>query len=633
VRDARHHNLKNLDVHFPLGTLTCVTGVSGSGKSSLVGDVLWKTLARRLHRARTSGGSHETIEGVEHVNKIIRVDQQPIGNTPASNPATYTGLFDVVRELFAQLPDAKVRGYPPRRFSFNARGGRCEACEGQGQRRIEMHFLPDVWITCETCGGTRYNSETLSVRYKGRSIAEVLDMSVSEALRHFQNLPRLRRYLETLADVGLDYIKLGQPAPTLSGGEAQRVKLAAELARPQTGRTLYLLDEPTTGLHFDDLRKLLDVLHRLVDLGNTVIVIEHNLDVIKTADWVIDLGPEAGQEGGYLVAKGTPEDLAEFAHTSEKQNGPAGGPPRRSYTGEMLRDVLRRGPHAERPRFDPHAAEARREGDLDLSAVGQTTQMPWETAGRRWHTRERVGRRGEPCRWEGAILERVVDRIHELAPFSETDWNNRTVVEIAAPKKSDGWFFHASTGDEWLVWLRFRVARRTFSQEELERRLELAALDELDELPVYGQRSRVRVKNRKPPWQEVSLGLHWLREIDTPEFWKFLAEAVAGFRRVVERSKIDPADVMPWKVLGSSRAWATVLTKKPKAVTLRLVGKPGQFNLARIEQFGTTPLLDAGAREERITMQFSRPEQLHSKELAGFLKEHLVGFAEAVGVK
>jgi excinuclease ABC subunit A len=312
--------------------------------------------------------------------------------------------------------------------------------------------------------------------------------------------------------------------------------------------------------------------------------------------------------------------------------------------------------------------------------------MPWETAGRRWHTRERVGRRGEPCRWEGAILERVVDRIHELAPFSETDWNNRTVVEIAAPKKSDGWFFHASTGDEWLVWMRFRVARRTFSQEELERRLELAALDELDELPVYGQGSRVRVKNRKPPWQEVSLGLHWLREIDTPGFWKFLAEAVAGFRRVVERSKIDPADVMPWKVLGrrwhlapkgfpagrprrwapelltdllslisqvavdaavqwdgrdrvifrpagSSRAWATVLTKKPKAVTLRLVGKPGQFNLARIEQFGTTPRLDAGAREERITLQFARPEQLHAKELAGFLKEHLVGFAEAVGVK
>ena len=298
ILGARHNNLRNLNVRIPLGTLTAITGVSGSGKSSLIEDVLYRSLARTLHRSGELPGAHDEIRGVERINKVIRVDQQPLGNTPTSNPATYTGVFDLIRQLFSQLPEAKVRGYSPRRFSFNAPGGRCETCEGNGQKCIEMHFLPDVWVECDVCRGRRYNPETLAVLFHGQSIADVLEMSCGKALKLFENIPKIRRILQTLCDVGLDYLRLGQPAHTLSGGEAQRVKLAAELARPDTGRTLYLLDEPTTGLHFEDLAKLLEVLHRLVDLGNTVVVIEHNLDVIKTADWMIDIGPEAGDAGG-----------------------------------------------------------------------------------------------------------------------------------------------------------------------------------------------------------------------------------------------------------------------------------------------------------------------------------------------
>ncbi|MCH7753148.1 MAG: excinuclease ABC subunit UvrA, partial [Planctomycetes bacterium] len=309
VLGARHNNLKNIDVQIPLGTLVAVTGVSGSGKSSLVEDILYNQLARTLHRASTNPGAHDRLVGVEHIDKVIRVDQRPLGNSPSSNPATYTGLFELVRQLFAQLPEAKLRGYSARRFSFNVPGGRCDACDGAGQLCIEMHFLPDVWVDCDTCHGHRFNPETLEVQYRGRSIANVLEMSCGEALELFENLPKIRRILATLCDVGLDYVALGQSAATLSGGEAQRVKLASELSRPDTGKTLYLLDEPTTGLHFDDIAKLLDVLHRLVDLGNTVVVIEHNLDVIKQADWIIDLGPEAGADGGQIVAMGTPEEI------------------------------------------------------------------------------------------------------------------------------------------------------------------------------------------------------------------------------------------------------------------------------------------------------------------------------------
>jgi excinuclease ABC subunit A len=310
VLGASQHNLRNIDVSFPLGTLTCVTGVSGSGKSTLVNEILHKALANRLHRARQRPGAHRGIRGLEELDKVIAVDQSPIGRTPRSNPATYTGLFDVIRDIFSKTQEARARGYKPGRFSFNVKGGRCEVCRGDGQIRIEMHFLPDVYVPCEQCHGRRYNRETLEVRFKGKTIADVLDMPVEEALSFFEHIPKIRRRLETLRDVGLGYVRLGQPATTLSGGEAQRVKLATELSKIATGRTLYILDEPTTGLHFADVERLLDVLQRLVDAGNTVVVIEHNLDVIKCSDHLIDMGPEGGEEGGLVVVAGTPEQIA-----------------------------------------------------------------------------------------------------------------------------------------------------------------------------------------------------------------------------------------------------------------------------------------------------------------------------------
>jgi excinuclease ABC subunit A len=325
VHGATMHNLKDIDVEFPVGKFVCVTGVSGSGKSTLVNEIVYKALANRLHRMRVKPGDHESVEGIEVFDKVIDIDQSPIGRTPRSNPATYTDLFTPIRELYSLTPEAKVRGYKPGRFSFNVRGGRCETCKGDGQIKIEMHFLPDVYVPCETCKGARYNRETLEVRFKGKSIADVLDMSVEEALAFFAKIPKLRRKLQTLHDVGLDYIKLGQPATTLSGGEAQRIKLAKELSKIATGRTLYMLDEPTTGLHFADIEKLLDVLQRLVDAGNTVLVIEHNLDVIKQADWLIDLGPEGGEAGGEIVATGTPEQVAAVEE---------------SFTGQFLRELL-----------------------------------------------------------------------------------------------------------------------------------------------------------------------------------------------------------------------------------------------------------------------------------------------------
>ena len=327
LRGARMHNLRGIDVSFPVGAFTCVTGVSGSGKSTLVNEILYKGMAARLNRGtKLRPGPHDGIDGADLLDKVIDIDQSPIGRTPRSNPATYTGVFDHIRQLFAQTPESRLRGYRPGRFSFNVKGGRCETCRGDGQIKIEMHFLPDVYVPCEACRGKRYNRDTLEVWYKGKNIAEVLEMSVEEAVSFFANVPRIARRLQTLLDVGLGYIKLGQPATTLSGGEAQRVKLASELSKVATGRTLYILDEPTTGLHFADIEKLLEVLQRLVDQGNTVVVIEHNLDVIKSADWIVDLGPEGGDEGGLVVAAGTPEDLADVAD--------------RSHTGRFLRRVL-----------------------------------------------------------------------------------------------------------------------------------------------------------------------------------------------------------------------------------------------------------------------------------------------------
>ena len=325
VVGAKEHNLKNINVNFPLGVMTCVTGVSGSGKSSLVNEILYKRLARDLNRARCIPGKHDDIIGIDQLDKVIDIDQSPIGRTPRSNPATYTGVFDMIRDLFAATPDAKAKGYKKGRFSFNVKGGRCEACSGDGILKIEMHFLPDVYVPCEVCGGKRYNRDTLEVKYKGKSIYDVLDMTVEEALKFFENVPAIARKIQTLYDVGLSYVKLGQPSTELSGGEAQRIKLATELSKRSTGKTIYILDEPTTGLHFADVHKLIEILRRLSDGGNTVIVIEHNLDVIKTADYIIDMGPEGGDGGGTVIAQGTPEEVAEVPE---------------SYTGYYVKKYL-----------------------------------------------------------------------------------------------------------------------------------------------------------------------------------------------------------------------------------------------------------------------------------------------------
>jgi excinuclease ABC subunit A len=326
IRGAREHNLKNIDLEIPLGNFVCITGVSGSGKSTLMIEVLYKALARALHGSRTLAGEHDQLEGVEHIDKVINIDQSPIGRTPRSNPGTYTGLFDHIRSLYSELPESKVRGYKPGRFSFNVRGGRCEACQGQGQLRIEMQFLPDVYVPCEVCQGSRFNRETLQVRFKGKTIADVLDTTIDEAAEFFSAFPPMVRRLETLQNVGLGYLKIGQPAPTLSGGEAQRVKLSRELSKRSTGHTLYVLDEPSVGLHAADVHKLIDVLQQLVDQENTVLIIEHHPDIIKVADWVIDLGPEGGDGGGQIITEGTPEDIVKVSA---------------SYTGKYLKPHLK----------------------------------------------------------------------------------------------------------------------------------------------------------------------------------------------------------------------------------------------------------------------------------------------------
>jgi excinuclease ABC subunit A len=327
IKGARQNNLKNIDVDIPLGVMTCITGVSGSGKSSLINEILYKSLAKKLNRARTIAGEHDEIVGVEQLDKVIDIDQSPIGRTPRSNPATYTGVFDQIRDLFASTTDAKTMGYKKGRFSFNVKGGRCEACSGDGIIKIEMHFLPDVYVPCEVCDGKRYNRETLEVKYKGKSIYDVLNMTVEEAVKFFENVPSIHRKISTLNDVGLSYLKLGQPSTTLSGGEAQRIKLATELSKRDTGKTIYILDEPTTGLHFADVHKLVEILRKLSDGGNTVVVIEHNLDVIKVADYIIDIGPEGGDRGGTVIAKGTPEEVAAMPH---------------SYTGQYVEKYLKK---------------------------------------------------------------------------------------------------------------------------------------------------------------------------------------------------------------------------------------------------------------------------------------------------
>ncbi len=673
---ARQNNLKSIDVRFPLQTLTAVTGPSGCGKSSLINEILYNTLASRLHRASLTPGAHDEIRGVQYIDKVIRVDQQPIGNTPTSNPATYTGAFDVVRTLFAQLPESRLRGFTQRRFSFNVPGGRCEKCAGNGQICIEMHFLPDVWVTCEACNGRRYNEETLGVTFHGQSINDVLEMTCARAVQLFANIPKIARILQTLCDVGLDYLTLGQPAPTLSGGESQRVKLAAELARPDTGNTLYLLDEPTTGLHFDDLARLLQVLHRLVDIGNTVILIEHNMDVIKSADWVIDLGPEAGRDGGQVVVAGTPEDVVAHAQkvAAAKRKSKTNLP---SHTGLALAEVLEAGPYKKRPEYKPAELPSPPDEQMDLDQIGRDAKMPWEADGRTWHTRTRVGRNGKPVKWDGEVLARIVDKIEQRGGFGETDWNARTVVEIPAVKKKNGWFFHGLTGETWLLKLKFRCRKGTFKRAELQEKIQLPTPNEMDDLPIYGNKPRVRVSNHRGAWQEIEIHAYTLQEIDTPEFWEFLDTAMDGFLEKEKRIEMRIDDHMPWTRLGQKwhflrkgfppgkkvhwdievlevlqellqktapesqflwnnkqvvhvfvpdqkEPWASIQTKKCDAVWLHLTGPSGGVPLGRIADIGHEPVVKSvDEQRDVIRMSFKTIDEVQSGQLEEFLQEHL----------
>ena len=682
VIGARHNNLKSIDVRIPLGSFTAITGPSGCGKSSLINDILYRALSARLHRASLVPGAHDEIRGMEYINKVIRVDQQPIGNTPSSNPATYTGAFDLIRLLYAQLPESKLRGFSQRRFSFNVPGGRCEECSGHGQICIEMHFLPDVWVRCEACGGRRYNEETLGVKFHGQSIYDVLEMTCGQAAALFENVPKIARILRTLCDVGLDYVSLGQAAPTLSGGEAQRVKLASELSRPDTGQTLYLLDEPTTGLHFEDLNKLLQVLHRLVDMGNTVVVIEHNLDLIKSADWMIELGPEAGRDGGQVVVAGTPEDVVDYAQKASRSRGKNKKLP--SYTGLALAPVLENGTYAERPDYHQKAQKKETKLDqtgVDITAVGKEAKMPWEADGLLWHTEKRVGRDGKQVKWDGRILRKIVERIEQRGGFGDTNWNHRSVVEIPAKKKSLGWFFHALTGETWLLKLKFRCRRGTFKRQELLEKIKLPTPNEMDELPVYGNQPRVKVVNHKGPYQEVEIKAYTFEEMDTPEFWQFLDEAMDGFLEKEKRIEMKLDDHMPWTKLGSKwhfmkkgfppgkkvswdlemleilheilqkvapdgqflwnnkqfvhvfvpgqkEPWASIQTKKCDALWLQLTGPRNCVQLGRIADIGERPTIKSVDDDRDVVRtSFTSLEQLHDQDLEDFLNEH-VGFVK-----
>ncbi len=695
ITGCRQNNLRDVDLRIPLGTLTCITGLSGSGKSSLIQETLARAVARHLRLQGPAPGPFDTMSGADQVSRVIAVDQAPLGATPASNPGTYTGVFDPIRELFSKLPDSKIRGYKPGRFSFNRAGGRCEDCEGLGQKKIEMHFLPDVWVECETCHGKRYNLETLSVKYKGHSIADVLEMSIGQALEVFNNIPKIRAPLATLAAIGLDYLTLGQSATTLSGGEAQRVKLAAELAKPNAGRTLYLLDEPTTGLHFDDISKLLKVLNSLVEQGNTAVVIEHNLDVIKTADWIVDLGPEAGTGGGWIVAMGTPEDVVAQAH-SYRRDEPTGKrprkkskaatttsrpsiPPFRSWTGELLAPVLEQDERQELDLFDVAEAAKKKKGDLDITAVGRQTAAPWQTDGRAWHTSQRMARNGKPCRWEGDALTFVIDQVEKFEGLKPANWNDQASVEVTAEKKTGtGWFLHALTGDEWLLRFYFRVPKGTFDEAELQRKIRLKSVNDLDELPIYNRSDRVRISAGKGAFQEVVIDVHWLEEIDTAEFKQFLKQAANAYLGQVERTGQSIEDLSPWKVLGKkwhiSRkgfpsnkrvAWpaevieqlftlleevftsiqpdwsnktsvsyrtkkkqvvADLQTKRRESIQLNLYSKRGEYALGEIAGLGEDrAILPYRTDEDRLQFEFKSLDQVNSSELKAFLKKFVSG--------
>ncbi|MGD9498518.1 MAG: excinuclease ABC subunit UvrA, partial [Armatimonadota bacterium] len=510
ILGARHHNLKDIDVHFPLGALTCVTGPSGSGKSSLVNEILYPELAYALHGAQEVGGPHRRLLGAEQLDAVINIDQAPIGQTPRSSPATYSGVFDLMRELYSMLPEAVVRGYAPERFSFNMRGGRCERCEGMGRRLIEMHFLPDVWVECEQCGGRRYNRETLDVTYRGKSIADVLDMTVGEALEHFAGFPRIRHILQTMADVGLGYLPLGQPAPMLSGGEAQRVKLARELARPARGRVIYLLDEPTTGLHCADVLKLLEVLQRLVTSGSTVVVIEHNLDVVKCADYVIDLGPGGGDEGGWVVACGTPEQVAACA---------------RSATAPFLRAALERS-RREQVTWRAVAAPPRRgEHQEALAALAAGSERPWERDGRAWHLGPTTPE-GEPREWQSGALQAFVELAAQALGVEDAVWHDRRFVELGR-NGADEWVARAQTDRRWELRLQLRAPKGIFDQDALNRSLNLPAWDEIQGLPRYGRGPRVRVNTRPRGYDLITILGFFEDEVRGEAFREMLRCALA----------------------------------------------------------------------------------------------------------
>lgn len=547
LRGASQHNLRNVDLSIPLGTLTCITGVSGSGKSSLVMNTLSRVVARKLNLSTDAPGPYHDLLGIQHLSKISIVDQNPIGTTPASNPATYTGVFDHIRELFCQMPDAKVRGYRPGRFSFNRPGGRCDDCEGMGQQKIEMHFLPDVWVECTTCRGKRYNSETLAVKFNDYTIADVLEMPVEKSLEVFAHVPKIRAPLATLDAIGLGYVTLGQSAPTLSGGEAQRIKLAAELSRPNSGRTLYLLDEPTTGLHIDDIAKLLSVLNSLVAKGNTVIVIEHNMDVIKTADWIVDIGPEAGAGGGQIVTAGTPEEVVAYAKSvTAKSKLP------RSWTGEILAPVLAASETGEIEVFDVASIAKKRSTDLSVRQLGKEVRLPWEVNGQRWHTQECFSHDGQRCQWEGDALQYVIDLLAKEQELSPANWNHRSTVEVKA-NNGLGWLLHARTGHEWLLTLCFRVKKSTFETKALDVQLELTPIDDVEDIHYYSDSPRVKVRNGKAGWQEVTIKVWKKEEIETKGFRAFLRVAVDTYLAQATKQKLNPDDLTPWKQLG--RQW------------------------------------------------------------------------------
>lgn len=635
---ARSNNLRSVNVNIPLQRFTVVTGPSGSGKSTLVNEVLYPALSKRLAKQNTKKIPFDSIQGIDLIDKVIRVDQSPIGSNPSSTPATYTGVFDLIRQLYSQLPNARTLGYTPRQFSFNVPGGRCEKCEGHGQLRIEMHFLPDVWVQCDSCHGRRFTEDVLSVDYHGFNIHDVLEMQIGQAVELFSNIPKIRRTLQTLVDVGLDYISLGQSAPTLSGGEAQRVKLAAELSRPDTGKTLYLLDEPTTGLHFADIIKLLEVLQRLVDLGNTVLVIEHNLDVIKAADWIIDMGPEAGSEGGQIVFAGTPEDLVSHAKkalpkkTASKKTrskSVTAKPTKnktaalRSHTGEALIPLMETLEYIERETYDHSMLGQSQDGDLELEQIGRDTLLPWQADGQRWHTKDSVDRAGQPIRWERKILTKVIDAIEAIDGFAPTNWDNRSIVEVCGPVKSRGWFLHAITAETWLLKLKFRVPRRTFTKSQLQSIVELPTLNQLEEVEMYGNEPRIKAK-ATGAWMELELRVYTLDEIDKPQFWQWLQDASFAFlgktSPVTETNETsDPKNHMPWKILkqrwhslrkGFPPGRTIVWPAETLSVFIQAVHQSAGGGRWRWDEQNTARYILPGESEPWIVLHTKRPEGL-----------------------